>query len=46
MMGDGKVVAITAETATLWRRSGAMLMYRRQPVPPGGLVLAAWEVTT
>jgi hypothetical protein len=43
LIDGGKLAALTADTATIERASGARLTYRRMVVEPGHVVLA-WEL--
>jgi hypothetical protein len=44
LIGDGDVIALTAKTATIRCRSGAIQVYRRPVANPSGKMVAAWDL--
>ena len=44
LIGSGEVVAITAATAAIRTRGGALLTFRRMPLPPGKRPACLWEL--
>ena len=44
VIGSGEVIAITAATATIRTRAGALQTFRRMPLPPGERPACLWEL--